>query len=166
MFTARQAKTEDCGLINRLAAQVWEPTYGRILSAAQLDYMFDWMYAPENLRKQMTEDGHRFFIAYCRNEPCGYISVERQASALFHIQKIYVLPSVQGTGAGRFLMEQAFRYIRSVCDGPCTVELNVNRQNPALGFYEKLGFRIVRSGDFPIGNGYYMNDYIMAKNLC
>ena len=165
MFTARQAKIEDCELINRLAAQVWEPTYGRILSPDQLDYMFDWMYTPENLKKQMTEEGHRFFIGYCRNEPCGYISIERQAPSLFHIQKIYVLPSLQGTGAGRFLMERAFRYIRSVCDGPCTVELNVNRQNPALGFYEKMGFRIVRSGDFPIGNGYYMNDYILAKDL-
>lgn len=164
MFEIRHAGIDDCGLINRLAAQVWEPTYGRILSAGQLAYMFDRMYAPENLKKQMTEEGHHFMIA-CRDEqPCGYVSVERQHSGLFHIQKIYVLPTAQGTGAGRFLMEEAFRYIRSLCPR-CTVELNVNRENPARKFYEKMGFRIVRTGDFPIGNGYYMNDYIMAIEL-
>ena len=45
------------------------------------------------------------------------------------------------------------------------IELNVNRNNPALGFYEHIGMRKDREGDFPIGNGYYMNDYIMALDL-
>ena len=45
------------------------------------------------------------------------------------------------------------------------MELNVNRKNPALGFYEHLGMQKVRSGDFPIGHGFYMNDYIMGLDL-
>ena len=45
-------------------------------------------------------------------------------------------------------------------------EVTVNEQNPeAKGFYEHMGFSVARSGDFPIGNGYYMNDYIMAIKL-
>jgi len=35
----------------------------------------------------------------------------------------------------------------------------------ALGFYERLGMRIADSGDFDIGDGYYMNDYIMSLAL-
>ena len=45
------------------------------------------------------------------------------------------------------------------------MELNVNRNNPALGFYEHMGMKKVREGDFPIGNGYYMNDYIMGLDI-
>lgn len=28
-----------------------------------------------------------------------------------------------------------------------------------------MGMKKVRQGDFPIGNGYYMNDYIMALRI-
>lgn len=48
---------------------------------------------------------------------------------------------------------------------PVSVELNVNRNNQAVGFYRHLGMEILRQGDFHIGNGFYMNDYIMGLNL-
>ena len=38
-------------------------------------------------------------------------------------------------------------------------------KNPAIGFYLHLGFKILRQGDFHIGNGFYMNDYIMGINV-
>lgn len=44
-------------------------------------------------------------------------------------------------------------------------ELNVNRQNGAVGFYEHMGLEKLRTGDFAIGEGFFMNDYIMGKNL-
>jgi acetyltransferase, GNAT family len=28
-----------------------------------------------------------------------------------------------------------------------------------------MGMRKLREGDFPIGNGYYMNDYIMGLDI-
>lgn len=46
-----------------------------------------------------------------------------------------------------------------------TPTLNVNRNNKALHFYEHKGMKKLREGDFPIGNGYYMNDYIMGLEL-
>ena len=59
--------------------------------------------------------------------------------------------------------------IRGVCktdlSGSAAIELNVNRQNLALGFYRRMGMRIDREGDFDIGNGFYMNDYIMRLEL-
>ena len=45
------------------------------------------------------------------------------------------------------------------------MDLNVNRNNKALHFYEHLGINKLREGDFHIGNGYYMNDYIMGLEL-
>lgn len=54
--------------------------------------MMDWMYSPENIRKQMEEEGHVYFIAYEGDEPCGYVSVQQQEENVFHLQKIYVLP--------------------------------------------------------------------------
>ena len=166
MFTVRKAHINDAGLIQQLASQVWKHTYGNILSPQQLDYMFEMMYSIPSLHQQMGPDKHQYFIAYNDNKPCGYISIEQENKQLFHLQKIYVLPDAQGSGAGRFLMETAFNYIKSLCPHPpCTIELNVNRSNKAKQFYEHMGYKVVRSGDFPIGNGYYMNDYIMSITI-
>ena len=59
------------------------------------------------LWKQMEEEGHVYFIAYKGDEPCGYVSVQPQEDAIFHLQKIYVLPAFQGQHLGSFLFRQA-----------------------------------------------------------
>ena len=71
MFTIRKATSADCGLIHKLAWQIFPETYKEILSKEQLDYMMDWMYSPKNLRKQMEEEGHIYYIAYKDGEAAG-----------------------------------------------------------------------------------------------
>ncbi len=164
MLTTRKANSTDCTLINILAAKAFPATYKNILSPEQLNYMFNMMYAPENILQQMNE-GHIYFICYKDNEPCGYVSIEQQENDLFHLQKIYVIPDSQGCGAGRFLIKEAIKYIKEIHPAPCTMELNVNRNNKAFHFYERMGLKKLREGDFSIGNGYYMNDYIMGMEL-
>ncbi|MDD3037237.1 GNAT family N-acetyltransferase [Bacteroides sp.] len=165
MFTIRKATVADCNLINKMAQDVFPATYNKILSPEQLDYMMDWMYNPENIRKQMEAEGHIYFIAYKESEPCGYVSVQPQEKDVFHLQKIYVLPYFQKAHCGSFLFREAIKYIKEVHPSPCLMELNVNRNNKALKFYEHMGMKKLREGDFPIGNGYYMNDYIMGLEI-
>lgn len=165
MFTLRKATIEDCELINKLASEVFPATYKDIISPEQLDFMLEWMYSPHNLRKQMEEEKHVYFIGCMNGETCGYVSIQQQDKDLFHLQKIYVLPSFQGMSIGGFLFDQAVKYIKEVHPDPCLMELNVNRNNKALCFYEHKGMKKLREGDFSIGNGYYMNDYIMGMNI-
>ena len=185
-----KASSEDIMCIHDMAQVVFRHTYREILSPEQMEYMMDWMYSPANLQKQLDE-GHVYYIAYRDGKPCGYVSVQPEGIAddgrlLFHLQKIYVLPSEQGHGLGRALFERAVAHVREVAHmqevahvrevaGGCTeecvegcgarIELNVNRNNPSIGFYHHLGLRILRQGDFHIGNGYYMNDYIMGLEV-
>lgn len=165
MLTIRRATVDDCHLINEMASEVFPATYRELLSSEQLVYMMEWMYVPDNIRKQMQEEGHVYFIAYKGESPCGYLSVQAQEKGIYHLQKIYVLPSFQGAHCGSFLFREAVKYIKSVYPEPCLMELNVNRNNKALQFYERMGMRKLREGDFPIGNGYYMNDYIMGLDI-
>lgn len=156
--------------IHDMAELVFRHTYKDILSPDQLDYMMDWMYSPDSLKRQM-EEGHVFYIAYNDGKPCAYVSVQPDGSSedgamLFHLQKIYILPSEQGQGLGRILFDTVVSHVRRCADGnKARIELNVNRNNPAIGFYQHLGLKILRQGDFHIGNGYYMNDYIMGIDL-
>ena len=154
MFNIRKATTNDCQLIHEVAAQVWEPTYGSILSPEQLNYMFDMMYAPQNILHQMQELHHEYFIVEKETMPVGYLSIEKMEDDLYEFQKIYTLPSTQGTGAGRFIVEKGIEYIKSIHSVPLTIELNVNRENPAFGFYKHMVFEAYKTRDFTIGNGY------------
>ena len=165
MFTIRKATTEDIPLIHKMAQEVFPATYADILSPDQLDYMMEWMYSITNLHKQMEEEGHIYYIAFKGDIPAGYVSIQPEGEDLFHLQKIYVLPSFQGKHLGKLLFEQAVKAIKEIHPTPCEMHLNVNRNNPALGFYEHMGMKKVREGDFPIGNGYYMNDYIMGLDI-
>lgn len=165
-----KASGEDIMCIHDMAQVVFRHTYREILSPEQMEYMMDLMYSPANLQKQLDE-GHVYYIAYRDGKPCGYVSVQPEGIAddgrlLFHLQKIYVLPSEQGHGLGRALFDRAVAHVREAARR-CTarIELNVNRNNPSIGFYHHLGLRILRQGDFHIGNGYYMNDYIMGLEV-
>ena len=164
MFEIRKATKDDCPQIRQLAEQIFPATYKEIISQEQIDFMMDWMYSISNLNKQM-DDGHIYFLAYRETAPVCYVSVEQQNKDLFHLQKIYVLGSEQGTGCGKFLFTEAVKYIKTVHPAPCTMELNVNRENRAIRFYEHMGMHKARQGDFSIGNGYFMNDYIMSMEL-
>ena len=53
MFTIRKATSADCELIHKLAWQIFPETYKEILSKEQTEYMMEWMYSLENIRKQM-----------------------------------------------------------------------------------------------------------------
>ena len=165
MFTIVKATTSHCTLIHDMAQVVFRDTYREIISSEQMEYMIDWMYSLDNLHKQMTEDGHVYFIGYWDNKPCGYISIEQQGDDLFHLQKIYAMPSFQGKGIGKKLFSSAIDYIKSIHPTTCSMKLNVNRNNKAVEFYKHMGMIQLRQGDFEIGNGYYMNDYIMGIEI-
>lgn len=163
----RRASVEDIPLIRKMAEVVFPDTYRTILSPEQLEYMMDMMYSEANLLRQMTDEGNVFFI----DENRGYASVRpdgmmEDGRPRFHLEKIYVMPQCQKTGLGRQLFETVkAEASQMAAHRPYRLELNVNRNNPALQFYQHLGMFKARQGDFPIGNGYYMNDYIMALDL-
>lgn len=165
MQTIRRAGAQDIPLIRSMAAEVFPATYRPLLTEEQVDYMMEWMYSSDSLARQMGFERHVYFIAERDGVPTGYISVQPEGEDLFHLQKLYVLPSGQGTGLGAQLFRHVVDYIHRIHPAPCRMELNVNRRNKALGFYERMGMRRLREGDFPIGNGYYMNDYILGIDL-
>ena len=85
-----RATLADIPAIRAMAEVVFPATYGDILSQEQIAYMMEWMYSPENLHKQMVEEGHIYYIAYQEGEPAGYLSIQQEGKDVFHLQKIYV----------------------------------------------------------------------------
>ena len=166
----RRAGNTDLQVIHEMAEVVFRQTYRTILSPEQMDYMMEWMYSIPNLENQVAS-GHVYYIAWADDEPQGYVSVRKDSvdadgTEVWHLEKIYVMPSAQGIGLGNRLLETAKQHVRDNKGSvKARIELNVNRNNPAVGFYRNQGLSILRQGDFPIGNGFYMNDYIMGIDI-
>lgn len=158
----REASEEDIELIRDLCLRVWPATYSSIISAEQIDYMLEWMYSPAAL-KQQFQKGALFWLLYEGEKPVGYASFEKVGNNHYKLHKLYVLPERQGKGGGRYLLSSIIQHIKGL--GGHTIELQVNRANKAVDFYKQLGFYIREEIDFPIGNGYYMNDFIMQIDL-
>jgi len=159
----RKASVEDIPAIGEMARVVFPSTYKKILSGEQIEYMMEMMYSEGSLLNQMTAEGDVFFICEGR----GYVSFRHKGRTddgieLFHLEKLYVMPDAQGTGLGRELFDTVVKEVGRLSERGARIELNVNRENRAVGFYEHLGMKKVRQGDFPIGKGFYMNDFIMA----
>lgn len=166
MLTIREATIDDIELIYEMASITFPLTYGKILSKEQLDYMMDWMYSPDNQRKQIQEEGHIYYLAYYDNTPAGYLSIQPEGEDLFHLQKLYVLPEFKGKKIGKQLWLKAVEEIKRLHPAPCSMHLNVNRGNKnSIEFYYHMGMYKVKEGDFHIGNGYYMNDFIMGYDI-
>lgn len=155
------AKETDIALISELGARIWQVWYPPIIGQAQVDYMLERMYSLASLRDQMLNQAHQFFILKVNNQAFGYASVSRKAAGDYFIQKLYVDTSQHKQGLGTAFLNFLSQHFQ-----PKTFRLCVNRQNVvAINFYFKNGFIIEKAADFDIGEGYFMNDFVMCKQF-
>jgi ribosomal protein S18 acetylase RimI-like enzyme len=162
MFNIRNASVEDVHLIRELTFKIWPQTYATILSQQQIDYMLEMMYSEASLKKQMDE-GSRFILVYDEKEPVGFAAYQEIKPTTWKLHKIYILTTQQGKGTGKFVIDHIIKEIQQ--QGATALQLQVNRHNKARSFYEKIGFTVIEEADFDIGNGYFMNDYVMEKKF-
>lgn len=161
-LTIRTAAEKDIPLIRRLAVAIWPVTYGAILTSAQLQYMLELIYSEHALQKQMHE-GHQFLIVEEEGKAVAFADYSELKDSVYKLNKIYVLPQQQGKGTGKFLLESVIGEVKKL--KASSLWLNVNRHNKAKQFYERLGFIVISEEDIDIGEGFFMNDYVMEKKL-
>lgn len=164
MYTIREATVDDVEIIKQLAHEIWWPTYSPILSADQIEFMLANRYSTEALFQQIANAEQTFLLLFGNDKPVAFAaySPDDKNPAIYRLHKLYSLPATQGKGAGKALLNAVFDRVKAA--GKNVLELNVHRQNPALGFYLKMGFVIAYEIDIPFDK-YVLNDYIMRKKL-
>ena len=99
-------------------------------------------------------DGKVVGIAWTRIIP-AYGNIDDKTPEL----AISVLPEYRGQGIGTKLMTDLFDLLQK--NGYHRTSLSVQKDNPALNFYKRLGYKITNEKIDPVEN----KDYIMAKKL-
>jgi len=161
----RKATLADVARIREVAELTWPATYSEIISAEQIAYMLNWMYSEEKIAATISDEKQDFLVLEMNGEIVGFSGIEHnyQNKPITRIHKLYVLPSTQGTGAGKALLNAVVEEAKA--NNSTLLHLNVNKGNKAVSFYKHLGFEVAEEEVLDIGNGYVMDDYIMTKKI-
>lgn len=147
--------------VARMARVVWNEYYVALIGQAQVDYMVAKFQTAEAMQSQI-DAGYEYFQIQQRGENIGYAAIRHDAAdARVFISKLYVLAAHRKSGAGR----QVLGIIETLARerGATHLWLTVNKGNPSVRAYERLGFNIAESLVMDIGGGYVMDDYRMEK---
>src|SRR5205085_4107304 len=101
VFNVRPITADELPIVRELAHEIWHAAYPGIISEEQIRYMLERMYAPEELRQEMTVRGVKYALVESDGEPCGYIAWELVPNdRSLYLHKLYVQTQLHGRGAG------------------------------------------------------------------
>ena len=156
MIEISKASVNDINTIRKIAHDTWPKVYGAINSTAQIDYMLDLFYSESALVESIRKKEHSFLLVKKQNVAIGFAHVEHGylEQKVTRLHKLYLLPETHGSGFGKLLIEAVAA--KSKENLSTILSLNVNKYNPAIAFYNKMGFEIVGDEKLAIGNNYLM----------
>ncbi|MCW8877691.1 MAG: GNAT family N-acetyltransferase [Kangiellaceae bacterium] len=155
------AKPQDSQKIADLAKPIWEEHYTPIIGAEQVKYMLDKFQSAAAVEEQI-DSGYQYYLVKNEHQCIGYIALEKRNTTLF-ISKFYLSSEFRGKGLAKLMLARIFNIATQLnCD---SLELTVNKFNPAYKAYLKLGFENIESIQIDIGNGFIMDDYRMCYKL-
>lgn len=157
-ISLKKVSTEtDIQLVSKLSNLIWHQHYPSIITVEQIDYMLAKFHSPQALAQQI-ENGQAYSLIQLDGENIGYCAFTEKESKAFFLNKFYIDQTQQGKGIGKAVFQLLLREMGQ----PQRITLQVNRRNiNAVNFYFKVGFTITEAKDFPIGDGYSMDDFIM-----
>jgi len=158
----RKALLSDIPVIKEIAEKAWRPTYDHILTEQQTLYMLDLMYNSQTLENQI-KGNIAFFMVYLGQETVGYFAIEILNEQKVKLHKLYLDPTQKQKGLGSKIIQ----YIKdwALSNQSNRIILNVNKNNSAVQFYLKMGFKINEELILDIGEGYVMDDFVMQLDL-
>lgn len=163
LLAFRPAGVADIPAIQALADRIWRESYAAMLPPAQIDYMLDWMYGTGKIAGELAS-GVIWELAEVGCVASGYLSVTTKDFGHAELNKLYLLPTLQGRGHGQAMLARALAIARDRQATALTLRVNKNNTR-ALRAYERAGFRTVDSIVADIGGGFVMDDWVLARSL-
>lgn len=159
------ATPADADRIRELAESIWWQAYPAFLSAGQIQFMLDWMYAPGQLRMELSGRQTRYQLLQYEGQLGGYCAHHAgDEPGEVHLSKFYLAMELHGRGLGSAALQLLVQQARNA--GATCLTLRVNRQNhPALRCYLRNGFQVRHDVISHVGGGYVMDDHWMRLDL-
>jgi GNAT superfamily N-acetyltransferase len=159
----KEIKTEaDIDILLALINEIWPEVFIPIIGKDQVDYMLVHYQGREAIESDIMRAVRYFFIE-AEGVPVGYFAYLLEQDRLA-ISKIYLKKEHRGRG----LSSGVFAFFEEVAlrNGKEKLFLRVNRNNKqAADIYLHKGFKITDSVDQPLGDRFFLNDFLMEKEI-
>ncbi len=153
------ATYSDLEKLEQLASFIWRESYTQLLGENQVEYMLGRFQNARAFRQQISEN-YVYRIVYDGNEMIGYTASVLEGERIF-LSKLYLKKAYHGRGLGKLMSEDVI----GLYPQAKAIWLTVNKHNPSYEIYRHLGFKTVESVCTDIGEGYFMDDYVMQRDL-
>lgn len=150
-----------------LAHEIWYEFYVPLIGRPQVDYMVGKFQNAPAIQAQIDQGFEYFLVrrgpALAQGTDSGYCAIQQQPGRVMFLSKFYLHHAARGSGTGRGCMEfiEGLARRRELS----LLWLTVNKGNPSVRAYQRLGFRIAAELVVDIGGGFVMDDYRMEKAL-
>lgn len=155
---------DDAGTLAALAARIWHEHYRGIITPEQIDYMLAGRLEPAALARYGATAHCGLALLRVDGVAAGYCSWSPAAPGEMKLEQLYLLREYRGRGLGRRMLEHVAARARAAGCG--VLGLTVNRHNrDAIDFYRRQGFDVRAEVRVDIGQGFVMDDFVMARPL-
>jgi ribosomal protein S18 acetylase RimI-like enzyme len=137
----RFAQADDGDVVAAIQLAAWRATYGE-MNPAMVDGL-DLQRTAQNWSRAAADGTRRLQLAECDGEVVGYAlsgTCEQQPDSVGEIDAVYLLPSAQGLGIGRLLVQDALKALAQEGFAECLLWVAEGNTH-ARSFYQHLGFR-------------------------
>ena len=137
-LSLRTARPEDEGFLREVYASTRQEELALVnWTAAEKAAFVEMQFRAQDQFYRSQFQAAALQVIECAGAPIGRLYVDRREDEI-RVLDIALLPENRGQGIGRYLMRQ----ILAEADGTGrVVRIHVERHNPALHLYERLGFR-------------------------
>ncbi len=146
----------------RIADEIWHEYFTPIIGPAQVEYMVGRFQSVPAVTEQI-QSGYEYYFIMPAGSPAGYTGIHPEDGALF-LSKLYLKKEFRGKGYAR----KTLNFLEELCRsrGLSKIWLTVNRHNDnTIAVYKAMGFSTVREQKTDIGNGFFMDDFVMEKGV-
>ena len=158
MIEIKKANLEDLITIQKISIESFTETFSEINTPENMEKYVQENFNTAQLTLEINNPDSPFYIAFCDNEPVGYLKLnlgnaqtETIKDETIEIQRIYVLKAFHGKKLGQLLLDQALKVAKE--NAVDYIWLGVWEENlRAIQFYTKNGFVTFDKHIFILGN--------------
>ena len=162
-FRLERIESKDAiSAVAEMAKTIWFEYYVPIIGEEQVKYMTENFQSADAIQKQMDEEGFRYYFINTGNERIGYFAILFENGKCF-LSKFYMYKKARGGGYGKKTIKAA--EVLCKAENASHIWLTVNRDNPSLKIYSRLGFLNMGVQQKDIGDGFIMDDFLMEKKV-
>lgn len=166
----RKCTVKDLNDLQSISIETFSDTFASQNDATDLEEYVAKAFTLEKLEDELKNPDSHFFFMYIADELAGYLKLNMAVAQTekinrngLEIERIYIRSAFKRHGLGRQLINFAQKYAnKEKCQ---VIWLGVWEKNqPALDFYQSLGFKQIQKHDFYVGSD-RQTDLILVKSF-